>query len=73
MANEYTKCGEGVCPEIAKTSAIGVSLACLIGNRMILRSIGLSREFFRAESDSKFNSALPKCIVDALFQVKSEE
>jgi hypothetical protein len=31
VANEYTKCGEGVCPEIAKTSAIAVSVACLIG------------------------------------------
>jgi hypothetical protein len=29
--NESTNCGEEVCPEIAKTSAIGVSLACLIG------------------------------------------
>jgi hypothetical protein len=31
VANEYTKCGEGVCLEIAKTNAIGVSLECLIG------------------------------------------
>lgn len=37
---------EEVRPEIAKTSALGGSLACLIG----MRSIGLFKDFFRAES-----------------------
>jgi hypothetical protein len=40
-----------VCPEIAKTSAFGVSLACLIGKSMLLGASGAERRFIGPKSD----------------------
>jgi hypothetical protein len=42
-----------VCPEIAKTSAIGVSLACLIGKSYDFAGFGVVQEVFRAEFEPK--------------------
>jgi hypothetical protein len=69
--NESTNCGEEVCPKTAKTSLRDVSLACLIGESYDFAVYRVVKGVFRAESDSKFGSALAKCIVDALFRLKA--
>jgi hypothetical protein len=42
-----------VCPEIAKSSFMTYKLHADLGNRMVLRALGLFQKFFRAESEPK--------------------
>jgi hypothetical protein len=68
VANECTNCGEEVCPEIAKTSAIGVSLACLIGKSYDFAVYRVVQGFFPGGIRLKMWFGIADSQVDALFR-----
>ena len=65
-----TNCGRGGVSEVEKISLIAFDLHGGLGNRMVLRSVGLSMALFRVRSDSKYGSACASIQVDALLRFK---